>query len=164
MMLPISALGVPLERAIRLAQTYVRHFLRHALSLEPVQKEQPERSQSATFSESEWDSVSARFQESLFKKKRRPGFWPVFGSTFLTIFLAQMGDKTQLATLLMSAESQSPGMVFAGAALALVTTSLLGVWIGCWLASRVSSRTREIAVATLLLIISILLLGNVVTS
>ena len=38
MMLPISALGVPLERAIRLAQTYVRHFLRHALSLSQYKK------------------------------------------------------------------------------------------------------------------------------
>ncbi|PSO54561.1 MAG: UPF0016 domain-containing protein [Cyanobacteria bacterium QH_8_48_120] len=132
--------------------------------IEPIQKEQPERSQSAAFSESEWDSVSDRSQESLLKKKRPSGFWAAFGSTFLTIFLAEMGDKTQLATLLMSAESHSPGIVFAGAALALVTTSLLGVWIGCWLASRVSPRTREIAVATLLLIVSMLLLGSAVTS
>ena len=47
-------------------------------------------------------------------------------STFITIFLAEMGDKTQLVTLLMSAESQSPWIVFIGAALALISTSLLG--------------------------------------
>jgi putative Ca2+/H+ antiporter (TMEM165/GDT1 family) len=54
-------------------------------------------------------------------------FWAIFGSTFLTIFLAEMGDKTQLATLLMTAQSRSPWVVFAGAALALAATSILGL-------------------------------------
>lgn len=92
---------------------------------------------------------------------QHPRFWTVFGSTFLTIFLAEIGDKTQLATLLMSAESHAPWVVFAGAASALVTTSLLGVLVGQWLATRLSPRTLEIAMAVLLLVISALLLGDV---
>ncbi len=91
-------------------------------------------------------------------------FWTVFSSTFLTIFLAEMGDKTQLATLLISAESQSPWVVFAGAAMALIATSLLGVLIGYWLARRLSPKTLDVAVALLLLIITGLLMGDVLNS
>ncbi|ACK65159.1 protein of unknown function UPF0016 [Rippkaea orientalis PCC 8801] len=90
-------------------------------------------------------------------------FWTVFSSTFLTIFLAEMGDKTQLATLLMSAQSQSPWVVFAGAAMALIATSLLGVLIGYWIARRLSPKTLDLAVALLLLLITGLLVGDVIS-
>lgn len=94
---------------------------------------------------------------------RGRGAWAVFGSTFITIFFAEMGDKTQLATLLMSAESQSPWTVFLGAGLALFLTSLLGVWLGCWLSKRVSPKTSETAAAILLLLIAIALVTEVIT-
>lgn len=96
-------------------------------------------------------------------QKQQWTFWTVFSSTFLTIFLAEMGDKTQLVTLLMSAESRSPWLVFTGAAAALISTSLLGVAIGYWLSKKLSPKTLEIAVAILLLFISALLIGDVVS-
>ena len=43
------------------------------------------------------------------------------------MFVAELGDKTQLATLLLSAQSGSPVLVFIGAALALIASSLVGV-------------------------------------
>ena len=95
-------------------------------------------------------------------KRGKRGAGEVFGSTFLTIFLAEFGDKTQLSTLLMSAESQSPWVVFAGAAAALITTSLLGVLLGQWLASRIAPKTVETAAGASLLLISVLLLWDVV--
>jgi putative Ca2+/H+ antiporter (TMEM165/GDT1 family) len=50
---------------------------------------------------------------------------------FLTVFLAELGDKTQFATLLFAAErQQSPFLVFAAAATALVTASALAVGLG----------------------------------
>jgi putative Ca2+/H+ antiporter (TMEM165/GDT1 family) len=55
--------------------------------------------------------------------------WKLFGSTFLAIFLAEMGDKTQLATMTLSAGS-SRWVVFAGAALALVATTAIAVMVG----------------------------------
>lgn len=91
-------------------------------------------------------------------------FWTVFSSTFLTIFLAEMGDKTQLATLLITAESQSPWVVFAGATAALVATSLLGVLIGYWLTKRLAPKTLDFAVAILLLIITGLLISDVLSN
>jgi putative Ca2+/H+ antiporter (TMEM165/GDT1 family) len=86
----------------------------------------------------------------------------IFLSTFATIFLAELGDKTQITTLLMSAESNAPWIVFLGAGTALVATSLLGVWLGHWLSKRVSTRTLETSAAAMLLLISAMLLWDVV--
>jgi Ca2+/H+ antiporter, TMEM165/GDT1 family len=55
--------------------------------------------------------------------------WKLFFTTFGAIFLAEMGDKTQLATMGMSA-SGSRWVVFAGSALALVATSAVAVLFG----------------------------------
>ena len=56
--------------------------------------------------------------------------WKLLASTFLTIFLAELGDKTQLATLTLAASGSSRWIVFAGAALALVATSAIAVLAG----------------------------------
>ncbi len=53
-----------------------------------------------------------------------------FWATFLAIFLAELGDKTQLATLILASKSQHRFLVFLGAATALVLTSALGVMAG----------------------------------
>jgi putative Ca2+/H+ antiporter (TMEM165/GDT1 family) len=53
--------------------------------------------------------------------------WKLLVSTYVAIFVAELGDKTQLATLSLSAGGHSRWLIFAGAALALVTTSALGV-------------------------------------
>jgi putative Ca2+/H+ antiporter (TMEM165/GDT1 family) len=52
-------------------------------------------------------------------------------TVFLTVFLAELGDKTQIATVLFASEKEvSKWVVFTGAALALVTTSAIGVFGG----------------------------------
>lgn len=66
----------------------------------------------------------------------------LFVTVLSTVFLAELGDKTQLATLLYAA--RSPGAkwtVFAGAAIALVLTSALGVLAGDLVARTVDART-----------------------
>ena len=62
-------------------------------------------------------------------------FFSILITTFSTIFLAELGDKTQLATLMLSAQSGKPLIIFIGAALALISPSLLGVLIGRWIAN-----------------------------
>jgi putative Ca2+/H+ antiporter (TMEM165/GDT1 family) len=56
--------------------------------------------------------------------------WKVALSTFGLIFLAEMGDKTQLAAIGMVAKTKAPWAVFLGSALALCLVSLLGVLFG----------------------------------
>jgi Ca2+/H+ antiporter, TMEM165/GDT1 family len=94
--------------------------------------------------------------------KQQSNFWLVFSSTFITIFLAEMGDKTQLVTLLMSAESQSPWIVFIGSALALIATSLMGVSIGYWLSKKLAPETLDLSVAILLLFITAWLVSDII--
>lgn len=90
----------------------------------------------------------------------KTAFWGTFATTFITIGLAEMGDRTQLATLLIAAESQSPWVVFTGAAIALITTSLIGVLLGWWLSKRISPQAMDLAAAAILLFVAILLLGD----
>ena len=105
----------------------------------------------------EAENAKTKSQQQVQKKSSTA----IFGSTFLTIFLAECGDKTQISTLLMSAESHSPWTVFLGAATALVSTSLLGVILGQWLANRLSPRTIETAAGVSLLFIAATLLWDV---
>ena len=67
------------------------------------------------------------------KEEKAAGFGAVFLTTFTTVFLAELGDKTQLAALLLSAESGRPVLVFIGASLALISSILVGVVLGRWL-------------------------------
>ena len=94
--------------------------------------------------------------------KAKSPFLSAFGSTFITIFLAELGDKTQVATLLMSAQSHQPWVVFAGAASALVATSLVGVLVGRWLCQKVSPKTLEKATGCILLLVAMLLVLDIV--
>ena len=86
----------------------------------------------------------------------------LFLTTFVTIFVAEIGDKTQVTTLLMSAESRAHLTVFLGAGSALISTTLVGVLVGRWLSRRVSVDTLETATGALLAFISLLLLWDVV--
>lgn len=73
-----------------------------------------------------------------------PGSWgAVFATTATTVFLAELGDKTQLAALLLSAQSGEPVLVFIGASLALVCSSLVGVLLGRWLAGVMPAHQLE---------------------
>ena len=65
----------------------------------------------------------------------------LFATVFATVFVAELGDKTQLATLLYASNAAHPRLtVFAASAAALVLTSALGVLAGSIVAEYVSPR------------------------
>jgi putative Ca2+/H+ antiporter (TMEM165/GDT1 family) len=71
--------------------------------------------------------------------------WTALLTVFTTIFLAEIGDKTQLATMLFAADRQaSPWVVFAGSSLALVTAAAIGVLVGAQMERVVAPSTLRI--------------------
>ena len=84
--------------------------------------------------------------------------WKIFGTAFLTLFLAELGDKTQLAVITMSSKSESKLAVFLGASLALVLVSLLGVLVGSVLSQYVPTEWLQRVVAVAFIVIGVLML------
>lgn len=68
-----------------------------------------------------------------------------FFTIFITVFLAELGDKTQLATLLFASDGQGPGkwMVFFAASSALVLSAAIGVLAGSALGKFISPRMLQ---------------------
>ena len=89
-------------------------------------------------------------------------FSSIFITSFTTIFIAELGDKTQIATLMLSAESGKPIIVFLGSSLALISSSLVGVLIGKWLSKKVSPSKFAFFTGLLMLIISIFLAYDII--
>ncbi|KAB2935406.1 MAG: TMEM165/GDT1 family protein [Leptonema illini] len=63
--------------------------------------------------------------------------WRSLIIVFWSVFLAEIGDKTQLATMMFSAEGRDPYIVFIGSAVALVLAAGIGVVAGNWLSTRI---------------------------
>ncbi|MEG3954317.1 TMEM165/GDT1 family protein [Microcoleus sp.] len=56
--------------------------------------------------------------------------WQLLGLSFITVFLSELGDKSQLAAIALGSSCNSPRAVFFGTASALLLASLIGVAIG----------------------------------
>ena len=67
--------------------------------------------------------------------------WTVFFTIFVSVFIAELGDKTQLATMLFAADKEVSKMtVFIGASLALIVASAIGVLAGSFISEYVSEK------------------------
>jgi putative Ca2+/H+ antiporter (TMEM165/GDT1 family) len=87
--------------------------------------------------------------------------WQVFWVTFGTVFLAEMGDKTQLAALTLTAEKGTPLAVLSGACAALFLATLLGVLLGGILAQYIPpSVIKKAAGFAFVVIGGLILLGK----
>lgn len=84
--------------------------------------------------------------------------WRVFITTFGVIFLAEMGDKTQLAAMTMSAQTKKPWAVFIGSALALTAVSAIGVVVGSVVGNYIPLIWIKRAAAVAFIVIGVLIL------
>ena len=84
--------------------------------------------------------------------------WRVCLTTFGVIFLAEMGDKTQLAAMTMAAQSKKPWAVLIGASLALACVSAIGVVVGATLGHYLPIVWIKRAAAVAFIVIGVLIL------
>lgn len=84
--------------------------------------------------------------------------WKIFGTAFITLFLAELGDKTQLAVITMTSSTESKVSVFLGAASALVAVTLLGVLFGGVLSQYIPTEWLQRIVAAAFIAIGVLML------
>lgn len=85
--------------------------------------------------------------------------WKVLAVIFGTVFLAELGDKTQLATLLFSAEGRvGPWQVFLASAGALVVACAIGVAAGQWVARVINPQSLKLVAGVGFLLIGALTL------
>jgi len=84
--------------------------------------------------------------------------WKIFGTAFATLFLAEMGDKTQIAVITMTASTESKIAVFLGAATALVAVTLIGVLVGGALSQWIPAEWLQRVAAVAFIVIGILML------
>ena len=88
--------------------------------------------------------------------------WKVWAATFGTILLAELGDKTQLATLMMTTRTGRPLSVFLGAVSALTVVTLLGVLVGEGLVRIIPEHLiKNVAAGAFIVIGVLMLLGRI---
>lgn len=104
-----------------------------------------------------WTMIPDKIEEEETQVARRFG---VFGATLITFFLAEMGDKTQIATIAMAAHYANPLWVVIGTTLGMLIADVPAVFVGDKLASRIPMKlVHSIAAAIFALLGVATLLG-----
>ena len=86
--------------------------------------------------------------------------WRLLLTTFVTIFIAEIGDKTQLTSLSLAASAQSKWTVFLGSSLALVVASGISVLVGSALSRVIPEPWLRRAAGVLFLALGVLMLSG----
>ena len=81
-------------------------------------------------------------------------------TTFVTVFLAEMGDKTQLTTITLSSTTNKPLAVFLGSSIALILATLLGALAGGSIANLIPAFLLKMLSGIVFLIIGITLIAQ----
>jgi putative Ca2+/H+ antiporter (TMEM165/GDT1 family) len=104
-----------------------------------------------------WTLIPDKIEEEETQVAHRLG---VFGATLVTFFLAEMGDKTQIATVAMAAHYPTPWLVVTGTTLGMLIADVPAVFVGDKLADRIPMRlVHTIAAAIFALLGVATLLG-----
>ena len=102
-----------------------------------------------------WTLIPDKIEEEETQAANRLG---VFGATFITFFLAEMGDKTQLATIALAAHYASPFVVVAGTTLGMLIADVPAVFIGNQFAAKIPMRLVHSIAAAIFTLMGVLTL------
>jgi putative Ca2+/H+ antiporter (TMEM165/GDT1 family) len=104
-----------------------------------------------------WTLIPDKFDES----KAKFGGYGVFGTTLVAFFLAEIGDKTQIATIALAAQYQALIAVVAGTTLGMMIANAPAVLLGDRLAHRIPIRIVHTVVAAIFALLGVLTLAGV---
>lgn len=105
-----------------------------------------------------WTLIPDKIEEEETQIARRLG---VFGATFVTFFLAEMGDKTQIATVALAASYAAPVLVIAGTTLGMLIADVPAVFVGNKFAAKIPMRLVHSIAAAIFAILGVLALMGV---
>ncbi|MCS7311493.1 MAG: TMEM165/GDT1 family protein [Acidobacteria bacterium] len=88
--------------------------------------------------------------------------WRALFVAFITVFLAEIGDKTQLMVVSLAAQHPSPWMVWLGASLALIAATTVGVAVAQWLSLWVPAGVLRIGAGVLFILLGVLMILDVI--
>jgi putative Ca2+/H+ antiporter (TMEM165/GDT1 family) len=92
--------------------------------------------------------------------RRVPGRWGAFGATLVCFFLAEIGDKTQLATVALAAEYQRLLPVVGGTTLGMMIADAPAVLLGSFAAHRIPFRVVRLVAAALFAVLGVVTLAS----
>lgn len=107
-----------------------------------------------------WTLIPDKIEEEEMKVASHLG---VFGATFITFFLAEIGDKTQVATIALAAHYAAPLMVVAGTTLGMLIADVPAVFVGNKFAEKISMKLVHSIAAGVFAIMGLLTLFKVDT-
>lgn len=105
-----------------------------------------------------WTMIPDKIEEEETQVARRLG---VFGATFITFFLAEMGDKTQIATIALAAHYVAPLMVVIGTTLGMLVADVPAVFVGNKFAEKIPMRLVHSIAAGIFALMGVLTLLQV---
>ena len=102
-----------------------------------------------------WTMIPDKIEEEETQIAQRFG---IFGATFITFFLAEMGDKTQIATVAMAAHYTEPLMVVIGTTLGMLIADVPAVFAGDKLANKIPMKLVHSIAASVFALLGVLTL------
>jgi len=99
-----------------------------------------------------WTMIPDKIEEEETQVARKLG---VFGATLISFFLAEMGDKTQLATVAMAAHYPNPLLVVIGTTLGMLLADVPAVFVGDRLASKIPMRLVHCIAAAIFVMLGV---------
>jgi Ca2+/H+ antiporter, TMEM165/GDT1 family len=99
-----------------------------------------------------WTLIPDKIEEEETRVAKRLG---VFGATLVTFFLAEMGDKTQIATVAMAAHYPNPVLVVAGTTMGMLIADVPAVFVGERLASKIPMKLVHSVAAAIFAVLGV---------